>query len=765
MQKYAPQKSGTAVLLILSFVLWDGCSCNSEITTNEYDGGHATDGICDPAAVCGSSCCVTGEICYQQTCLTPVGTCEPQQPCQEDSVCIDGRCLPWGQLPTMPFDEDCTRTVEPGRLRPQLQCAWEGEDADAFAVRHTPLVVDFGIGNIDRPMGPSVVIISKGTYSEEEPRGCQSSGIVIILDGRTCKESFTLDDPLDRVLATVTPAIADLNGDGTPEIIAAAPEGGLLAFRFDRDQNKFVRHWRSTEPDGTISLLGSEACLWGGITVADLDGDTPEILFHGAAHDSNGRIIARIDGYTPIPHDNPMVVADVNLDGNPEVLEGNGTFKFSTTGGFSLIEGWIGMGLAGFIAVADFGDFPAAATNVTGQPEIVVVHKGLRIQTALGEVVFLPSGDFHEGMGGPPTVADFDGDGEAEVGVAFGNAYTVYDPGCTATTAGCAGPGVLWTQPSQDVSSARTGSSVFDFNGDGRAEVVYGDECFVRVYDGPTGNVIFSQGRFSSTWQENAIVADVDGDAAAEIVLPASYHCNPGYCPTLDPSFAGLLCDTADDCPGGPCTEGFCRCTSAQECGESFTCAEPLPATPGTGNVCRTQHTNCSAGIRIYRDARDRWAGSRKIWNQHAYNVTNVEEDGTIPSKDQIKNNWQEAGLNNFRQNVQGHVGDLASPDLTIREVTVKCNEGSMTLGATVCNRGTTGNDAGVSVIIIDTSNNDVLCTTSTQQFLDVAQCEEVSCDAATGAAEVMAVVNTNSTVGECNSDNNQTAPTAAQCP
>src|SRR6185436_15660169 len=166
-----------------------------------------------------------------------------------------------------------------------------------------------------------------------------------------------------------------------------------------------------------------------------------------------------------------------------------------------------------------------------------------------------------------------------------------------------------------------------------------------RVYDGPTGEVVFSQGRFSSTWHENAIVADVDGDFSAEIVLPASSTCNPGYCPAWDPSFAGVACDGDGDCPGGPCTDGRCRCADDTECGADFGCDQ---------GTCRTRHEDCAAGVRVYRDALDRWAASRPVWNQHAYAVTNVEDDGTIPRSSEWARNWEDPGLNDFRQNVQG---------------------------------------------------------------------------------------------------------------
>ena len=71
------------------------------------------------------------------------------------------------------------------------------------------------------------------------------------------------------------------------------------------------------------------------------------------------------------------------------------------------------------------------------------------------------------------------------IAVAGGENLTVFQVG--------GGPGhpisVLWTMPSRDGSSRFTGSTVFDFDGDGRHEVLYADECFARVYAGAgTGN-------------------------------------------------------------------------------------------------------------------------------------------------------------------------------------------------------------------------------------------------------------------------------------
>ena len=35
--------------------------------------------------------------------------------------------------------------------------------------------------------------------------------------------------------------------------------------------------------------------------------------------------------------------------------------------------------------------------------------------------------------------------------------------------------------------------------------------------------------------------------------------------------------------------------------------------------------------VAVYEDAQKRWIPTRRIWNQHAYHVTNVREDGTHP--------------------------------------------------------------------------------------------------------------------------------------
>ena len=93
--------------------------------------------------------------------------------------------------------------------------------------------------------------------------------------------------------------------------------------------------------------------------------------------------------------------------------------------------------------------------------------------------------------GGPPVIGDFDSDGFPEIGVAGASRFRVFDLGCRGGGMGCEAPFVRWSKPSQDASSRQTGASVFDFDGDGKAEAVYADECFLRIYSGTNGEVLY----------------------------------------------------------------------------------------------------------------------------------------------------------------------------------------------------------------------------------------------------------------------------------
>ncbi|MCX5741569.1 MAG: VCBS repeat-containing protein [Proteobacteria bacterium] len=556
-------------------------------------------------------------------------------------------------------DPTCKREPVPGVFFPGAQCEWTAPPVDDPFPLHknvlaTPMVASFyAQGEFTVP---SIVFTS---YNGEDGghESCVGDvpaffGVIRIIDGRTCAQQATLAPP-QGVIASTSVAIADLGGvDGTPEIVAVRQQGGLIAFTLG--PTGWETLWETT------STFGDALCNWSGPSIHDLDDDgKPEVLFYGAVYD--GATGATIDeslgdlgtdgistGYLP-------VAADLDGDGNAELVTGKQIYTWDRTNRRWALGHALSPTSNGHTAIADFGTFPEAGADdrgvLDGVPEVVIIHAGAsHIYNVFGRELFVAPlvaiGDPRIGKGGPPTIADFDGDGRVEFASAGASAYVVFDPDCRGTPdpATCSTmrtDGILWAQASQDFSSNTTGSSVFDFDGDDRAEVVYGDECFTRVYDGLSGKVVYSRYRTSCTWYENPVIADVDADFNAEIVSTSNTNCNV-VCPAVDPIFDGVQCLDDSDCPStAPCRRealadplGRCRCELDDDCGgDGFVCLDPLAGPSTAGKVCRASHPAAAAasGIRVLADGIDRWINTRQIWNQHAYAVTNIGEDGKVP--------------------------------------------------------------------------------------------------------------------------------------
>ena len=334
----------------------------------------------------------------------------------------------------------------------------------------------------------------------------------------------------------------------------------------------------------------------------------------------------------------------------------------------------------GFCAVADIlgvdqEGAPGPENPLDGAPEVIVVGGG-RIQIYNGQTGVLrrsisPSLGAN---GGAPNVDDFDGDGFPEVGSAFSDGYVMVDlqaptancgvwedevddtapapitrmpgegacrrdadctPGesvCNVATSQCVCLHNGWKRRTEDNSSRVTGSTLFDFNGDGAAEVIYNDECWFRIYDGTTGQVLLKEPSESRTRVEYPVVADVDNDGNAEIIFSTSTE------------------------------SGFCS-----ERGRN--------AAPPREGVWRDYY---NSGIEVWGDPNDRWVSARRIWNQHSYHITQVTEDGTIPINEAPS--WLPLNgrlYNTYRSQPrsQGIAPDLVSGELHVSSPGDGCGE------------------------------------------------------------------------------------------
>jgi hypothetical protein len=142
-------------------------------------------------------------------------------------------------------------------------------------------------------------------------------------------------------------------------------------------------------------------------------------------------------------------------------------------------------------------------------------------------------------------------------------------------------------------------------------------------------------------------------------------------------------------------------------------------------------------GVTIWSDAEQKWAGSRPIWNQHAYSATNVRDDGTIPPMGDIASQWSrpESDPNTLRQNVQGQTGvSLALPDLTVAaDPAVKClsNQSRAQLSLRVCNRGLLELLPGQASVALAEAARPAngLCNVANANALRSGGCETLSCE------------------------------------
>ena len=408
---------------------------------------------------------------------------EPDSEPQE-SICED----PDDERGMAAIDETCEVEADLGTFTPVL--LWNNREPGHIFTSPVVgnLTDDNGDGSVNNDDVPDIVVSN-------------TDGTLYVLSGDDGSIHWKYD--LGGA-APSTAAIGDLDNDGTAEIVAASM-AGIFALRADGDE-----YWK-TQPEG----LGNQP-ICGGPGIYDLNGDgaIEVVLGRMILEGTTGNVIAEGEygygsGYGLADYFNTSrstgvssfgIAADIDLDGELEVVTGNALYRMD---GSAI---WYNETVDGFVAVGNFDDDDFG--------EIVSTHTG-SVSLLDGDGTVLWENEYTGATIGPPTVADFDGDGLPEIGVAGNGVYVVIED-----------DGQLkWSNTTQDYSSGFTGSSVFDFEGDGKAEVVYADENDVWIYDGSTGDVRLQETRHSNaTCSEYPVIADVDNDGHAEIIFTSSYE-------------------------------------------------------------------------------------------------------------------------------------------------------------------------------------------------------------------------------------------------
>lgn len=562
----------------------------------------------------------------------------------------------------------------PRPFRPTIQ--WENISVSSVSV---PIVVhltdDDGDGTIGPGDIPDVVTASfQGADATHIP------GLVAV-SGDDGHVLWRVGNQWEGFCTQTVAAAGDLDGDGTVEIAVLGrfttghehlgepgddfyppdngpyhehyepppPDGGVtrpprLPHRPHMHREAYCGGFDS--PPGSLFILSHEGVIerreplppierrlgaMEAVTIADLDADgSAEVIASGAVFGAEGMRWSdpRIAGVG-------LAVGDIDLDGRMEIVTAQHAFE--DDGRLKWVEE--SLDVNGHPAIGRVFD-----ESSSGPPQVIVVDATwITARDALtGRAVWGPV-RYASGRGaGPPTLADFDGDGVSEIGVQADHAYVVFDPSLPS-------PHIRWATPTEDRTPGTVGAAAFDFDGDGAADIAVSDECHVRILSGRDGRVLWVESNPSRTIWEYPVVADVDGDGRAELIVSSNERDTGGV--------DELGCGTRAD---------------------SY--SAPRPA------------------LRVFRDLLDGWSGTHATWNQHGYYLDGVTEGGRVPVTP--PNPWD--SHNTLRANPRYPADDdRPAPNLVVAAVlpaVVGCGAGDITLRARIENHGAIGVPAGVAV-------------------------------------------------------------------
>jgi len=499
----------------------------------------------------------------------------------------------------------------------------------------------------------------------------------------------------------------------TQESIDIQPQSGLAAGDID--------------DDGIIELVAITAD--DKVAVFEHDGQLKWIsgsVSQGISGEYDNPAIANLDG-----SGNPEItVGSAILDANGSILGIGGEGRGGTTGTASFSADVDGDGHQELVvgnalydingqAIWSNGEddgFPAIADlDQDGDPEIIVSNAGeIRAQDAIQGTVKWKIEVSGAANSGPPTIDDFDGDGEPEIAVITSEKLLVIDGDGTElwSVLNNANPCNSncdqcdgFTDPSGSLSL-----SAFDFDGGGVSELVLVDQTRIWIFAGDDGNTkMCSDMHESPTRMEYALVADANGDGQADLIVPSALR---------DPDDAS---------------------------------------------------SSYNQGLKAFGSPSGEWSAGRRIWNQYAYSVTNVNDDGTIP--EQPRQSW--LTFNTFRSGAIEATTGLVGSDLVgeISDVCIDdCQDDRMVVWAHVGNAGPADILGAVNLTLMAVSPNGEKVALANAVLeggikggrlsesiqIEVNQLDEVDMGSLVLSVDGGSPTASNGTWRECNEDNNE---------
>ena len=360
-------------------------------------------------------------------------------------------------------------------------------------------------GRIDDLDTPDIV------YTSFLSTGYSDAGYLRVVSGDGAGDLFNIYNfrypygtgSLYYIAGTGGAAIGDLEGDGEPEIVTMTSAGDVVAF------SPSTSGYGTTRVKWFYDAAFSEYAY---PTLGDMDGDgRVEVAIGPTILNYNGTL----RGTCAVGSSGLVsTMGDVDGDGDLDLSVGSAVCKYD---GSTL---WNSARTAGYSAVGQFDlDRALEVVNVAGTRAELYDHNGTLIT-----YYSLSDG------GGTPAVADIDGDGLNEILVSDANYLVALDP---VDTTGDGRPDSFtrkWRISIDDSSSRSAAVSTFDFDGNGAAEIAYADEHTVWILNGSTGASLWSStSHESGTLREMPVVADVDRDGRAELVVASNDYNASGW--------------------------------------------------------------------------------------------------------------------------------------------------------------------------------------------------------------------------------------------
>ncbi len=411
----------------------------------------------------------------------------------------------------------CRQTSAP-EVAPKLKWDWYAQldktNPDNFPdfsqVMATPMVADLNGDGNSKVVFVSWTINSKlvdqqniNPLTGKIIGGYSTNGVLRIVNG---KDGSTIKSVADLKLAPLgaaSPILVDLDGDGKIEIIYPHYLGrSVIALNSDGSlrwiyKTKYgVNNFRSFST-ADLNGDGRADIILGNEVISEDASGQPQQLFTLSSGSSVFQFAHALDYTKPT---------------EKRIIGKNGVFDNKGNKLFDLDPGLL-------YAAAEVDPSSPGIEIVGSGGGKIKIYDGIHGQL-LKSVDLSPISELQcpKGVGGgAPTIGDFDGNPHTiEIAVATGKYLTIFDQNLN----------LIAKLETQDCSSEATGISSFDFNGDGKPEILYGDEKYFRILELKRGQlqVVSKIVNPSGTLLEYPVVVDLEGNGTSAIVVASNNY-------------------------------------------------------------------------------------------------------------------------------------------------------------------------------------------------------------------------------------------------